>query len=197
MTRLENPVIVGKVVGEFGRSGGLKVVSYTRPVLEIFNYDHWFVGEAGEFKRLTDNVCHGVKNFRDVGRRVEVVGGEQSGRSLVAKIEWHGADVDLSAMVGRTIAVDRNQLPELPQGEFYWSELIGLQVRNVDGSDLGVVEDILETGANDVLQIGYCNTDSATGEKPVSRLLPWTDSVVLDVNLEQKSILVDWPLEWE
>ena len=77
----------------------------------------------------------------------------------------------------------RDQFKALPPGEFYWADLTGLMVKNLDGVDLGKVNRLLETGANDVLEV----IDQKT------RLIPYVPEVfVLDVDLESRTITVDW-----
>ena len=80
----------------------------------------------------------------------------------------------------------RDELPETDRGEFYWSDLEGLTVVHRDGTELGEVAHLLETGANDVLVV--------RGE--TERLIPFVmDKVILGVDLDEGVIEVDW--EWD
>jgi len=88
------------------------------------------------------------------------------------------------------ISVDSAQLPELPLGEFYWRDLIGMSVITDKGYNLGVVDDLMETGSNDVLVV-KANKKDAFGQS--ERLIPFlTDSVIKEVKYEEKQITVDW-----
>lgn len=89
------------------------------------------------------------------------------------------------AMNGQKIFIKKSDLPELPDGEFYWQQLIGLKVVN-DVEEIGVINSILETGANDVLVVKPGELDQA------DVLIPYTDQVVLQVDLEQGTMQVDW-----
>jgi 16S rRNA processing protein RimM len=90
-------------------------------------------------------------------------------------------------LIGCDIALYRQQLPELEAGDYYWSDLIGLRVLNLDGVDLGQVERLIETGANDVLVL--------QGER--ERLIPYLkDQVIKQINLDDKVIQVDWDPEF-
>ena len=80
----------------------------------------------------------------------------------------------------------REALPEAAENEYYWSDLIGLEVVNVQGEVLGKVTDLLETGANDVLVV--------EGER--ERLLPFTAQVILKVDLAAGRINVDWGADY-
>ena len=88
------------------------------------------------------------------------------------------------------ISMDATQLPELPQGEFYWRDLIGMSVVTDKGYNLGTVDDLMETGSNDVLVV-KANSKDAFGQS--ERLIPFlTDSVIKDVKYDVKEITVDW-----
>jgi 16S rRNA processing protein RimM len=90
-------------------------------------------------------------------------------------------------LVGLEIAIDRDQLFTPPEGEYYWDQLIGLQVVNRLGESLGEVQGMMETGANDVLVV--------RGER--ERLIPWVQgSVVMSVELDSGTIHVDWDADY-
>ena len=94
---------------------------------------------------------------------------------------------EAEALQGMKIAVPRNELPAAEEGEYYWSDLIGLQVKNLQGESFGCVTELMETGANDVLVVDDAET---------RRLIPFVDSVVTEVNLEAQCILVDWGADY-
>ena len=86
------------------------------------------------------------------------------------------------AFKSKHVAIPHEQLPEPEDNEYYWSDLIGLEVKNQQRVDLGTVVDVFETGANDVLVV--------KGDR--ERLIPFIDQVVLEVDLAAKTMLVDW-----
>ena len=93
-------------------------------------------------------------------------------------------------IVGSEIIVAENVLPELPEGEFYWRDLIGMVVVTTKGYNLGTVSELMETGANDVLVV-KANPNDGFGQK--ERLIPYlADQVVISVSAETKQICVDW-----
>ncbi len=102
-------------------------------------------------------------------------------------ISFEGIDTPERAreFVGRLVRTDAENLPPKDEGEYYWFELIGMRVHTRDGHDLGTITTIIETGANDVLQV-----EGEFGEI----LLPMIDQVVLEVNTETGEMLVE-PLE--
>jgi 16S rRNA processing protein RimM len=159
-----NEVVVGRLGAPYGIKGWLKVHSFTRPSGNILQYHPWLIRTNGEWQPVALQVA------------------EQRGNSIVAKL----LDCDDPETAGRytnlDIAVPRTQLPPLPPGEYYWDELIGLRVINQEGVELGVVDSLLATGANDVLVV--------KGER--ERLIPYLKRVILQVDLKTSVIKVDW-----
>lgn len=91
------------------------------------------------------------------------------------------------ALKGTIVAVDREEFPDLDEDEFYWVDLIGLSVINVQGESLGIVKDLLETGANDVLVAKL---------EQEERLIPFVAQYVVKVDMQNKQIIVDWGLDY-
>ena len=168
-----NPVILGRVAGHFGVKGWLKVVSYTRPIDQLFQYSEWYLGDLDDSESW-------------IKARVSEFG--QNTKGFTVKFSGFESREETEALIGRDIGIDKSQLEQLPEGDYYWLDLIGLQVINLEGLVLGKVDHLLETGANDVLVV---HQESAQCE-PVERLLPWTPAVVTRVDLEDRVITVDW-----
>jgi 16S rRNA processing protein RimM len=158
-------VVMGRVSGLFGVRGWVKVYSYTEPRAGILDYSPWFIKRAGEWE------MH------------EVQGGHPQGKGVVAQLRDF-ADRDQAAqLLGCDIAVRRDQLPPLTGGEYYWSDLEGLKVENLDGVELGRISHLFETGANDVIVV--------QGERV--HLIPYTwGDAVRKVDLEKGLMIVDW-----
>ena len=162
-------ILLGKVLAPFGIQGWVKVHSESRPMANIGRYRVWQLG-------LKDGwVDVRIKSFKS------------QGKGLIAKLEGVNERTQAEALVGAAIAVDAAALPKLAEGEFYWRDLIGLRVLTLEGVDLGVVDHLLETGANDVLVV--------KGER--ERLLPFVmQQVVHTVDLAQRRMTVDWDPEF-
>ena len=117
--------------------------------------------------------------------------GRRQAKTVIAKLE--GCDDRDAAMmlIGAEIAIRSDQLRELNKDEYYWRDLIGLRVTNREGIELGTVQRLMETGANDVLVVKGQQRDSK------EHLIPWTlHQAVLDVDLEQGLIQVDWDADF-
>lgn len=126
--------------------------------------------------------------------KLKMPGGEME-TFAVAEAKGHGKKVILSLqgyaninevlhLVGREIYVLRNQLPELADDEYYWCDLLGLQVKTVDGEVLGKLVDIISTGSNDVYVV-------QGGGREI--LVPALDDVVLEVDSVAKLMIVRLP----
>lgn len=158
-------VTLGRVTGLFGVRGWVKVFSETDPREGIVGYEPVYLGRNGDWHKA----------------RIE--DGQLQGKGVVLKFEGID-DRDVAAMLkGSEIAVERDQLERLPAGEYYWTDLVGLEVVNLEGVIFGLVGHLFETGANDVLVV--------KGER--ERLIPWIrDDVIRDVDLSAGRITVDW-----
>ena len=163
---------LGKVVGAWGVKGWIKLHSYTRQRTDIANYRHWWLQPDN---KNTDPVAYEVLDCREQGRGIvaQLVGVTDRDQAL--------------ALNGQQILIDEHDLPELPEGEYYWHQLIGLEVCNRQDEMLGRVESIIETGANDVLVL-----KKQGGGKQDDILVPYTKQVVISVNLQAGSMIVDW-----
>ena len=95
------------------------------------------------------------------------------------------------AMKGMLVGAPRAALPAVPEDEFYWADLVGLDVVNRTSESLGKVVGLIETGANAVLRV--VDTDAA---EPVERLLPFVAAVVGKVDVAAGVIHVDWERDW-
>lgn len=117
---------------------------------------------------------------------MEISEGQRHGKSVIARFAGvHDRD-QATALLEHEVAVDRDTMPKAEDGSYYWADLEGLRVVRRDGTELGCVAYMMETGANDVMVI--------EGER--ERLIPFVaNEVILDVDLDKGEISVDW--EWD
>jgi len=162
-------VIIGKISGIYGVTGQLRIYSYTRPPENILSYSRWLVGRE------------------DAWVTMELLAGEKQDSRLIARLAGVNDRDSARPLIGRQIAVYRHQMPALAQGEYYWFDLIRLDVVNQDGKYLGKVTGIRETGANDVLVV----------EGSRRYLIPVVfGHYILNIDLDGGQIRVDWDPEY-
>ena len=105
--------------------------------------------------------------------------------AVLASLEGVDTREQAEELVGSLVKTEEANLPPKEEGEYYWFELIGMKVVTAAGLYLGEIEQITPTGANDVLHV------TAEGREI---LLPMTDEVVVHVDTEKNTMIVD-PLE--
>ena len=97
------------------------------------------------------------------------------------------------ALRGATVLVPRDEFPVLDSDEFYWVDLIGLKVVNLQGEELGMVKDLMQTGASDVLVVQAAKDQAVSAEQ---RLIPFISQFIIAVDMAKKQISVDWGLDY-
>jgi 16S rRNA processing protein RimM len=166
-------VIMGRIVAPYGVFGWLKVIPDTEVFDTLLDYKTWWIGKDADWRELK---LESAKIHNDV---------------LVVKLQGVDERDGAFACKGKQVAVPRVSLPKLKKDEYYWSDLIGLGVKNLQNVDFGKVTDVLETGANDVIAVTGVD---AKGER--ERLIPFTAQTVLEVSLENQTMLVDWDADF-
>lgn len=169
-------IILGRVSSVYGVKGWVKIYSYTEPMDRILDYGEWLLNMNGQWQPIT------------------VSKGRSHGKGMVAHFE--GCDDREQARLynGADIAVPRERIPELPEGDYYWYQLEGLQVINVQGTILGKVDHMMSAGASNDVLVVKGDADSLDRQE---RLIPYVPEIyVKEVDLEQGRILVDWDPEF-
>jgi len=170
-----NVLKAGRILAAFGIKGWVKVHSDTAPRENILDYRPWYLWRNGQWQEI--EVAEGAIHSKGIAVRLKGVEDRNTAETLA----------------GIDIGVPAESLPKLPAGEFYWRDLIGLAVVNTEGVLFGVVGELLETGANDVLVVKPCE-GSVDQEQ---RLVPWVQGqVVQRVDIAAKRITVDWGVDY-
>jgi len=168
-------VVLGKVGRIHGVSGWLRLNSYTAPPDNILDYP---------FLRTELNGATSTLQI-DASR-------SQPKRLLVHFAGYDSPEVS-RALTGKEVWVNSTELPDLEFDTFYWHELVGLEVTNLQGEILGTVSGLLDTGANDVLVV----RPSARSCDQRERLIPYLmGPVVKQVSLNDVSLIVDWDIDY-
>ena len=163
---VDDPLIeIGSIVGLHGLAGWVKVRSWADPPQQLLSYRPLYID----------------------GSVVEEFEGKPHGSNLLLRLDGYDDRTAVEPLVGKSVAVKRSQLPEPQPGEYYHVDLKGLAVVTTGGVKLGTVEDVMSTGANDVLVV--------RGDR--ERLIPFTvGHAVVEVDLGDGRIVVDWDVDW-
>jgi 16S rRNA processing protein RimM len=172
MDEKESGVLMGRIAGPYGVKGWLRIHSYAEPPENIFTYGEWSLRERGNPLAV---------------RAATPLDGKKHGKGLVARIAGIDDRDKAEALKGLGIYVARSRLPKLDDGNYYWADLEGLRVENLQEVFLGHVDHMMEAGAADVMVV--CGEDG--GKRRC--LIPFIKGdVVLKVDLDSKLITVDW-----
>lgn len=161
----DSPVVFGKITGHYGVQGWVKVYAYTRPLNSLTRYSVWWIEVNGGWREL------------------QVLDSRLHGKGIIARLEGIADRVAAEPLLGKEFCVQRGDMPAADDDSYYWADLVGLDVVNLDGEQFGKVDHLFETGANDVIVV--------RGDR--ERLIPWQrPDVVVEVNLDGGRMTVDW-----
>lgn len=163
-------VVMGRVAAAQGIRGWVKIQPFTEYLDSLMDYPAWWIGkENGPWRKVDVEAC------------------DVHGKVLVAQLAGCSDRNAAELLKGLLVAVPRSELPEQAKDEYYWADLIGMQVVDLADQPLGVVEKLIETGANDVLCVR-----GAAGEV----LIPFVAAVIRKVDVARRVIEVDWSADY-
>ncbi|TVO66776.1 ribosome maturation factor RimM [Denitromonas ohlonensis] len=167
-------IILGRIVAPFGVQGWVKIHPFGDDPLSWKKMPQWWLSPDDTAE------APAWKAYKLAGCRAH-------GKGWIAAFEGVADRNGAEALTRQYIAAPREAMPATDSNEYYWGDLIGLQVENEAGEALGTVSSLLSAGAHDVLQI-------ADGED--EHLVPFVAAYVLDVDLAEKRIRVVWQKDW-
>ena len=163
--------VVGKLGSTYGIRGWLRIYSSTEYAESIFDYQPWFLKIKGQWQPT------------------ELESWKHHNHELIAKLKNVNDRETAQSLANVEIGVDLSVFPQLEEGDYYWHDLIGCNVVNLEGYVMGTVTEMMETGSNDVLVV-RANSKDAFGKQ--ERLIPFLyEQVVKRVDLATKVIEVD------
>lgn len=158
---------VGVIAGAYGVRGEIRIKSYCAVPEDIESYTPlWTEGRARQVKLA---ILRPIKN------------------GFSARIPDVATKEDADALRGTSLFAERDHLPSLPDDEFYYTDLIGLEVYDTGGVLLGTVKTVVNHGADDLLELQLKGSSATT-------FLPFTKRAVPTVDLSAKRIVADPPL---
>jgi 16S rRNA processing protein RimM len=165
-------VLVGHVIGAFGIQGWVRIRPYSADAEALLHAKTWWLDKP---------------DLHDVDPMQAKIHGEDVVAHLMGVADRNAAE----ALKGATVQVKRSHFPPLSNNEFYWIDLIGLGVENLQGEGLGTVADLMDNGAHPILRVV-----APGGDNPKESLIPFVDQFVKTVDQAEKKITVDWGLDF-
>ena len=169
-------VLVGYISGAFGIHGWVKIRPYSADADAMLSAKTWWLDKP---------------ELRDVDRMEVKIHGDDVVARLVGVADRNAAE----ALKGATVKISRRHFPALAKGEFYWLDLIGSSVENLQGESLGVVRDLMDNGAHPILRVAAADIPEAELTRH-ERLIPFVESFVKEVDQNARKILVDWGTDY-
>ena len=161
-------VVLGKIGGAFGVQGWVRITSYTDPPENILEYDAWLLGGPGRW------------------RPAEIEDGRVTGKGVLVKLAGVETPEAARLQTGVEIGVLRSHMPAPQPGEYYWSDLEGLEARTRDGAVLGRVDHFVTTPGGTVVVV--------QGER--EHWIPFVKDRIVKVDLDARCIVFDWGVDW-
>jgi len=180
----DDAIEVARVVGAWGIKGGIRVAAYAADPQALFSSRRWFL--------QADPARPRPAGAAPLPRVLRITQAKEHGDGIVATAQELSDRSAAEAMKGVRIFVSRSSFPSTGDDEFYWVDLIGLDVINRDGQALGRVVDLMDTGPHCVLR---CESTGADGQ-PVERLIPFVSAYIDQVSLADRRIVADWGLDY-
>lgn len=169
-------VLVGYISGAYGIHGWVRIRPYSEDADAMLNAKIWWFDKPD---------MHSV----------DVIQAKLHVDDVVAQLVGVSGRDAAEALKGTAIQIPRSHFPALADGEFYWVDLIGLDVNDLEGAPLGVVHDLMSTGAHPILRVTVADTKTES-KSPQELLIPFVDQFVKTVDLQARKITVDWGLDY-
>lgn len=168
-------VVLARIGKVHGLKGWVRLNSFTSPPDNLLEYQEFLIQQDGQEKPVLLAECR------------------QQADKLFGRFEGYDSPETARQLTGLDLYLRSNQLPELEQDEYYWHQLQGLNVFNLQQQRYGKVQTLLETGANDVLVV----RPDAESVDDRERLIPYLrDSVIKSIDLDGGKLTVDWEIDF-
>lgn len=169
-------VLVAHVSGAYGLAGWIRLRPYSAEASALLHAKTWWIDKP----QLHD---------------VSVMEARTQGEDIVARLMGIADRDAAESMRGSTVQIRRSHFPPLGDGEFYWVDLIGQEVENLQGMSLGVVVGLMDNGAHPILRVADQNAGQQ--KKSEELLIPFVDHFVSKIDQAAKKITVDWDRDYQ
>jgi 16S rRNA processing protein RimM len=169
-------MLVGYVSGAYGLNGWVRIKPYSTDADALLHAKTWWLDKP---------------ELRDV----DMMQAKYHSGDVVAKLVGVSGREAAEALKGATVQISRSLFPPLADDEFYWVDLIGLSVENLQGEHIGLVRDLMDNGAHPILCVVAPDVQGAEKSKREC-LIPFVDHFIKTVDQKAKKITVDWGLDY-
>ena len=162
-------IIIGRLGRPYGIKGWIHAFAESDQADSLLKYSPIYIDNGAGWKEL------------------EIDQKKAHGKSFILHVKGMDTPEEVRRLTSKHVAITKSQLSRLEEDEYYWADLIGLNVVGVDGVQFGQVKELVRTGPHEVLVV-----------EGVSRhLIPFLlDKYVMKVDLAKKEIIVDWDPEF-
>lgn len=171
---------MGYVSGAYGLTGWIRIKPYSANADALLHAKTWWLGNPELPQQL---------------REVDMMQAKNHSGDVVAQLVGVAGRDAAEALKGVAVQISRRHFPALSDSEYYWIDLIGLEVENLQCERLGVVESMMDNGAHPILRIAVAQV-SGLGITQPEILIPFVDQFVKEVDLTARKITVDWGLDY-
>lgn len=168
-------LLLARIGAAHGIKGWVKLISFTSPKNNILNYQTFLTPQGNSLVEL------------------EIDNSKVQGKALIAHIKGCDDRNQTQELTGKDLYISKALLPDLNENEYYWHQLEGMRVKTLSGDDLGIVDHLLETGANDVLVVKADELSVDNNERLIPYLL---DQVVDSIDIDRSLIKVNWERDY-
>ena len=171
-------VVVGYVSGAYGLQGWVRIKPYSAEADALLHAKTWWLGNPEQPQQLRD---------------IDMMQSKSHSGDVVARLVGVGDREAAEAMRGNVVQISRKHFPSLDDGEYYWVDLIGLEVENLRGERVGKVDGLMDNGAHPILKV---SVPAAEPDAQKEILIPFVDQYVKTVDRAANKIVADWELDY-
>jgi 16S rRNA processing protein RimM len=200
---------VGRILDAYGVKGWIKVQSHSNDPTALLAARRWFlkpsadqvkrrIGPTGAAtaKSTAKSTANPVAKPIELPHSLQITSSRDHGDVIVAQAQGVVDRDAAEALRGAAVFVPRSAFPPASADEYYWVDLIGLDVLNLQGERLGTVAGLIDTGPHSVIRVTPPEIPSGQSAEEAERLIPFVDAYVQDVSLAERRITVDWGLDY-
>ena len=187
----DDAIEVGRIGEPWGLKGWVKVQPFAADPQALFSSRRWFLLPSDKL-----GAPRPALGAAAVPSLLKITQIKDHGDAVVALAQEVPDRNAAEALRGARVFIGRASFPTPDPDEFYWVDLIGLDVTNREGETLGSVVGLIDTGPHSVLRVAPAVLPAGVSAQEAERLIPFVGAYVDTVSLEKRLITVDWGLDY-